>query len=75
MTEPHQKKDRRDLTAREVQVLRLSALGHPNKDIASQLGVSVRTVEAHKAKATQRLGLKGRVDLIRFATRQGWIHQ
>ncbi len=61
------------LTEREVEVLRLMALGHSNKEIASQLDVSVKTVEVHKANATRKASLKGRIDIMRFAVLQGWL--
>jgi two-component system, NarL family, response regulator NreC len=56
-----------DLSERELEVLRLIALGHTNPEIASQLYVSVRTVEAHRAHIQQKLRLTRRADLVRFA--------
>ena len=53
------------ISERESEVLRLTAVGHSNKEIASQLKVSVKTVEVHKANAMRKLGLTGRVDIIR----------
>jgi two-component system response regulator NreC len=64
-TEPHGPPD--DLTEREVEVLRLVALGHTNQEIADQLYLSVRTVESHRARIGQRLGLSTRADLVRYA--------
>ena len=60
-------------TERESEVLRLMALGHTNKDIATALGVSVKTVEVHKANAMRKLGLSGRTDVVRYALLQGWL--
>lgn len=62
------------VTSRESQVLRLASLGHGNKDIAAQLGLSVKTIELHKATAMQKLGLQGRIELLRFALHNGWLH-
>jgi DNA-binding NarL/FixJ family response regulator len=62
------------LSAREEQVLRLVALGHSNKEIASQLDVSVKTIEAHKANAGQKLGLGSRADVVRYAHMRGWLN-
>jgi len=62
------------ISDRETQVLRLVATGHSNKEIAAQLGLSVKTVEAHKANAMRKLGLKGRIDVIRYAVLQGWLY-
>jgi two-component system response regulator NreC len=62
-----------ELTVREGEVLRLVALGHSNKEIATTLEISVKTVETHKANAMARLGLPNRVALVRFAIDQGWL--
>src|SRR5215211_3333669 len=56
-----------DLTEREVDVLRLIALGHTNNEIAAQLFLSVRTVETHRAHIQQKLGLSTRAELVRYA--------
>ncbi|HXW03769.1 MAG TPA: response regulator transcription factor [Vicinamibacterales bacterium] len=61
------------ITKRETQVLRLMSLGHSNKEIAAQLGLSVKTVEVHKTNATRKLGLRGRIDIVRYAVLQGWL--
>ena len=56
-----------DLTEREIEILRLIALGHTNPDIAGQLYLSIRTVETHRAHIHQKLSLATRADLVRFA--------
>src|SRR6266536_2328457 len=56
-----------DLTEREVEVLRLIALGHTNNEIAGQLYLSVRTVESHRAHIQQKLRLSTRAELVRYA--------
>jgi DNA-binding NarL/FixJ family response regulator len=61
------------LSEREAEVLRLIAAGHSNKEIASQLELSVKTVEVHKANAARKLGLKGRIDIVKYALLQGWL--
>jgi DNA-binding NarL/FixJ family response regulator len=63
------------LTDREVDVLRRTAAGHSNKDIASALDISIKTVEVHKAKAMRRLGLRDRADVVRFAVMRGWLQE
>jgi DNA-binding NarL/FixJ family response regulator len=65
---------RATLTERESEVLRLIAIGHGNKEIATQLRISVKTVEVHKANAMRKLGLTGRVDIIRYGVLQGWLY-
>ena len=56
-----------DLTERELEVLRLIALGHTNAEIAQQLYLSVRTVESHRAHIQQKLGRSTRAELVRYA--------
>lgn len=60
-------------TERENEVLRLIAEGYSNKEIAAQLSLSVKTVETHKANAMRKLGLTGRIDIVRYALLQGWL--
>jgi DNA-binding NarL/FixJ family response regulator len=61
------------VTDREAEVLRLIALGHSNKEIASRLDLSVKTIEVHKANAMRKLDFRGRIDIVRFAILQGWL--
>lgn len=56
-----------ELTARELEVLRMIARGHTNVEIAEQLSLSVRTVETHRTHIQQKLGTSGRPDLVRYA--------
>jgi two-component system response regulator NreC len=58
---------------RESEVLRLIAAGYSNKEIATQLDLSVKTVEAHKSNAMRKLGLTGRIDIVKYAILQGWL--
>lgn len=60
-------------TPREVQIIRLLADGKANKEIAAQLGITVRTVETHRAKVMQKLGMHSLVDLIRYALGHGIV--
>ena len=62
------------ISDRESEVLRLVAVGHSNKEIADRLTISIKTVEVHKANAMRKLGLSGRVDLIRYGVLQGWLY-
>jgi DNA-binding NarL/FixJ family response regulator len=61
------------ITERESAVLRLIASGYSNKEIAARLTLSVKTVEAHKANAMRKLGLTGRIDIVKYAVLQGWL--
>jgi len=59
------------LTAREKDVLRLIAQGYTNPQIGQELGISVRTVEGHRANLLEKLDLRSRVDLVRYARQHG----
>ncbi|MFZ3359214.1 MAG: response regulator transcription factor [Xanthobacteraceae bacterium] len=61
------------LTERETAVLRMAGLGFTNKEIASKLDVGVKSVETYKARGLEKLGLKTRADLVRYASTQGWL--
>lgn len=58
---------------REMEVLRLTAAGHSNKEVASALSISVKTVDVHKAQGMRKLGFTSRVQLLRHALRMGWL--
>ena len=62
-----------DLTEREVEVLRLIALGHTNTEIASQLYLSVRTVESHRAHIQQKIRRTSRAELVQYALEHGFV--
>ena len=64
-----------DLTEREVEVLRLIALGHTNAEIAEQLYLSVRTVESHRAHIQQKLRRSTRAELVRYALDHGFVRR
>jgi two-component system response regulator NreC len=59
------------LSERELEILRLIALGHTNSEIAEQLFLSVRTVESHRAHIQQKLHLTKRSELVRYALERG----
>ena len=61
----------KDLSPREREVLRLLAQGYSNQQIATQIRVSVKTVETHRNRLSEKLGLKGRAELYRFAVESG----
>jgi two-component system, NarL family, response regulator NreC len=62
-----------DLSEREVDVLRLIALGHTNAEIAERLYLSVRTVETHRAHIQQKLNVSSRAELVHYALQRGLI--
>ena len=64
-----------NLSGREDEVLRLIAWGYSNKEIATRLDLSVKTVETHKANAMHKLQMRSRIDIVRFALLQGWLEE
>ena len=62
-----------DLSSRESEVLKLIAFGYSNKEIATRLNLSVKTVEAHKANAMRKLGIASRIDIVKYAILQNWL--
>ncbi len=62
-----------ELSEQELEVARLTAAGHGNKEIATRLDLSVKTVETYRARSMEKLGLKSRAELVRYAAQQGWL--
>jgi DNA-binding NarL/FixJ family response regulator len=62
-----------ELTPREQEVVTLAAEAHTNREIAEILGLSEKTVENHRANAMRKLGMRDRVELVRYAIRRGLI--
>jgi len=63
----------RELSERESQVLKLCAHGLTNREISARVGVGVKTVETFKARGLNKLDIKSRADLVRYASRIGWL--
>ncbi len=63
-----------DLTERENDVLRLIAFGYSNKEIGNKMEVSVKTIESHKSNAMRKLGITSRIDVVKYAILQDWLH-
>jgi two-component system, NarL family, response regulator NreC len=61
------------LSPRETIVLHLIAWGYTNKEIAARLGLSVKTVEAHKSNGMRKLSAPNRAALVRHAVDSGWL--
>ena len=59
------------LTAREREVLRLTAEGLTSKEMGERLGISPRTADVHRAHVIRKLGLRNRVEVVRFALKAG----
>lgn len=63
-----------ELTTLETSVLRLVAMGHAYKEIAEALGRSARTIEVARGTAMKKLKMETRVDIVKYAIAQGWMH-
>jgi two-component system, NarL family, response regulator NreC len=63
----------RELSQREAQVLRALAWGKSNKEIAGDLAISVKTVEYHKSRGAEKLGVRSRAEIVRHALAEGWL--
>jgi two-component system response regulator NreC len=62
-----------DLSKREIEVLRLLALGHTNQQIADRLFLSVKTIETYRSRITEKLQLPTRAELVRYAIKHGLL--
>jgi two-component system response regulator NreC len=62
-----------DMTRRELDVLRLVALGHTNTEMAEHLHLSPRTVESHRSSVQRKLGRSSRAELVRYALDHGLL--
>jgi DNA-binding NarL/FixJ family response regulator len=61
------------LSERETEVLKLLAAGLTAKEMAARLCISVRTLETYRARAMEKLALKSRADIVRYAAQRGWL--
>jgi DNA-binding NarL/FixJ family response regulator len=64
-----------ELSEREKKVLNMLAWGYSNKEIASQLSLSVKTIETYKRRIGEKLGLRSRTEMVLYALRQGWLNE
>ena len=62
-----------ELTDRETEVLKFAALGFTNKEIARRLDIGIKSVETYKARGAEKLDLRTRADIVRYAAAQGWL--
>ena len=65
--------DANSLSDRERSVIRLVALGYSNKEISAHLNLSVKTVETYRTRASEKLNLRSRAAIVRFAQSNGWL--
>ncbi len=62
-----------ELSPREREVLRLTALGHGTKEIAQSMAIGSKSVETYRSRAIEKLGLKSRAEIVQFALSEGWL--
>jgi len=62
-----------NLSDRERSVIQLVALGYSNKEISSRLSLSIKTIETYRTRATDKLELRSRAAIVRFAQSNGWL--
>jgi DNA-binding NarL/FixJ family response regulator len=62
-----------DFSPWEIDVLRLTAMGHSDKSIANTLHIGVKSIDIYKAPATEKLDFRNRVEVIGFALSEGWL--
>ncbi|TAK10256.1 MAG: response regulator transcription factor [Candidatus Manganitrophaceae bacterium] len=65
--------EKRSLTKRETEIVRLVADGYKNREVAEKLGISVKTVETHRANIMNKLALRNLAELIRYAIQKGLV--
>lgn len=65
--------ERRPLTKREKEIVRLVAMGYKNREAAERLGISVKTIETHRANIMNKMALRNLAELIHYAIRTGLI--
>jgi DNA-binding NarL/FixJ family response regulator len=63
------------LTGREREVVRLVAFGFTNKEVAARLGVTSKSVETYKARASEKLNIRSRTKIVQYAFLQGWLQE
>ena len=62
------------LSQREYEILRLLARGYIMKEIGRATGLSIKTIDTYKRRSFAKLGLRSRVELLKYAVRQGWLN-
>jgi two-component system, NarL family, response regulator NreC len=78
LTEPNARGETRggaELSEREKEVLILLAWGYGNKEIASELDLSIKTVETYKVRIGEKIGARSRTEMVQHALRQGWLSE
>ncbi len=69
-----QKEQQKELSVTEIQIIKLCYEGYSNKEIAEMLCLSNRTVDTYINRLTEKLGLKSKIDLVRFCVENGYYN-
>lgn len=69
-----QKREQQDISVTEIQIIKLSYEGYSNKEIGDRINLSARTIDTYIIRLTERLGLKSKLDLVRFCVEKGYYN-
>lgn len=69
-----QKREQQDISVTEIQIIKLCYEGYSNKEIGDRLNLSARTIDTYITRLTEKLGLKSKLDLVRFCVEKGYYN-
>lgn len=69
-----QRREQEDLTVTEIQIIKLAYEGYSNKEIGERINLSTRTIDTYIIRLTEKLGLKSKLDLVRFCVEKGYYN-
>lgn len=69
-----QKREQQDISVTEIQIIKLSYEGYSNKEIGDRINLSARTIDTYIIRLTEKLGLKSKLDLVRFCVEKGYYN-
>ncbi|WP_375600746.1 response regulator transcription factor [Kaistella jeonii] len=69
-----QKREQQDISVTEIQIIKLSYEGYSNKEIGDRINLSARTIDTYITRLTEKLGLKSKLDLVRFCVEKGYYN-
>lgn len=69
-----QKREQQEISVTEIQIIKLSYEGYSNKEIGERINLSARTIDTYITRLTEKLGLKSKLDLVRFCVEKGYYN-
>lgn len=69
-----QKREQQELSVTEIQIIKLCYEGYSNKEIGERINLSARTIDTYITRLTEKLGLKSKLDLVRFCVEKGYYN-